>query len=97
MVASELQKVVKLVSSEYRSKPYNDLEALLGKGTVCFEKEYEGRTYSFEINAEFLSPDGVRVRIHGEPPGIMGFMRGFAEYFGIYPNGKVVEGETTWF
>lgn len=97
MDVSDLKKVVKLVASEYRGMPFNELEALIGKETICFEREYEGCKYYFEINAASLAPNGVRIQILGEPPGIMGFMKGFAEYFGMYPNGKVVEGEATWF
>jgi len=97
VASTDLQSVVNLVATEYKGKPYQALEAMIEGGTVCFNKEHKGKTYSFEINAEALPPNGVRLCVLGEPHGIMGFMRGFAEYFGVYPNGTIVTGEETWF
>ena len=97
MASPDLQTVVNMVATEYKGKPFIELEAMVEGETVCFNKEHEGKTYTFEVNAEALPPNGVRLRVHGEPHGITGFIRGYAEYFGVYPNGAVVVGEETWF
>ena len=89
---SDLKEVVNMVASEYRRKPFGELHALIDQGPVCFEREHDGKIYSFEINASRLGENGVRVQVLGEPPGFLASVRGFAEYFG-----KIVEGKATWF
>jgi hypothetical protein len=44
MATTELQEVVNIVASEYRARPYSDLESLVDKKTICFEKEHEGKS-----------------------------------------------------
>jgi hypothetical protein len=95
--SSDLKMVVHSVASEFRGKSYVELLALVTQGPLCFEREGNGNIYSFEVHAEGLTNKGVRVRVHGEPPGAFGWTRGFAEYFGMSHSGELIEGEETWF
>lgn len=92
-MASDLETVVSLVAADYRCKSFAELQTLFEDGPDCFEREYKGRKHSFEIHADVLMSDGVRVQVHGEPPGLLAWARGFAMYFGMKPDGHVVEGE----
>ena len=96
-MASKLETVVNLVAADYRRKQFSELQELREHGPDCFEREHKGEKYSFEIDVESLGPDSVRVRVHGSPPGPLAWARGFAVYFGMQPDGHVIEGEATWF
>lgn len=87
----ELKEIVNIIYQQYIKKQYQELKKIIDKKGEYFTREYNNGKYNFEIYAEYYNGSNIRVRIHGEKNSIIGFLSGFACYFGKTSTEELIE------
>lgn len=87
----ELMEVVAMQEKLYKAKSYPELQSIIQRKGEYLKVRHNGREYSFEINAEYFQITNIRVRIHGERNSLFGWLSGYARYFGMTPEGVLME------
>jgi hypothetical protein len=91
-MSEDLREIVRQYAAIYMGKPYDELGLLVGKKEGnYFVIEYKAKKYEFEVYATFFEKDKIRVMVSAQPHSFLGWLSGYAIYFGKTINNQVIK------